>query len=241
MTTSDQTTLGARHPMRWGALVAIGLAGLALTACSSAPHHDAAAKRKVTTTTAAPATCPLTGLPAPGGIVPQRPAMAVKIDNYPAARPQSGIDKADVVFEEPVEGGITRFAAVFQCQDAPLIGPVRSARNIDIGILGQLGNPLLAHVGGINPVLANIDASPLVNVDLGASNAIMIHPAGDVPPDADYTSTALVYGTHPSMTTPPHQSSATRRPLPGGTPVSTVNIDFSGHLQRDLEVRTPAG
>ena len=42
--------------------------------------------------------------------------MAVKIDNYPAGRPQSGLDKADIIFEEPVEGGITRFAAVFQCQ-----------------------------------------------------------------------------------------------------------------------------
>ena len=68
--------------------------------------------------------------------------MAVKIDNYPAGRPQSGLDKADIIFEEPVEGGITRYAAVFQCQDAPLIGPVRSARNIDIGILGQLGQPV---------------------------------------------------------------------------------------------------
>ncbi len=206
----------------------IGLAGLVLTACSSAPHH-AAAKRKVTTTTAAPPTCPLTGVPAPGGTVPQRPAMAVKIDNYPAGRPQSGIDKADVVFEEPVEGGITRFAAVFQCQNAALIGPVRSARNIDIGILGQLGNPLLAHVGGINPVLANINASPLVNVDLGASNSLMIHPAGKVPPDADYTSTALVYGTHPNMTTPPQPIFAySTTPPSGGAPVATVNINFSG-------------
>ncbi len=106
--------------------------------------------------------------------------MAVKIDNYPDGRPQAGLDKADIVFEEPVEGGITRFAAVFQCQDASLIGPVRSARNIDIGILGQLGNPLLAHVGGINPVLANINASPIVNVDLGASDSLQIHPPGQV-------------------------------------------------------------
>ena len=98
--------------------------------------------------------------------------MAVKIDNYPAGRPQSGLDKADIIFEEPVEGGITRFAAVFQCQSSALIGPVRSARNIDIGILGQLGTPLLAHVGGINPVLANIDASPIVNVDIGNSHAV---------------------------------------------------------------------
>jgi hypothetical protein len=155
--------------------------------------------------------------------------MAVKIDNYPAGRPQSGLDKADIIFEEPVEGGITRFAAVFQCQDAALIGPVRSARNIDIGILGQLGTPLLAHVGGINPVLANINASPIVNVDIGDSQSLMIHPAGHVPPDSDYTSSAIVYGTHPTMTTPPQPLFTYSDTTPaGGTAVSSVNIDFSG-------------
>ena len=220
---SDDDRTRARRPLAWGALATAGLAGLVLSACSSSSvaPHDAASKPKPTTTTstAPPPACPLTGLPAPNGSVPQRPAMAVKIDNYPAGRPQSGLDKADIVFEEPVEGGITRYAAVFQCQDAALIGPARSARNIDIGILGQLGNPLLAHVGGINPVLANIDASPIVNVDLGASNSLMIHPAGKVPPDADYTSTAIVYGTHPTMTTPPQPLfTYSTTPRPAGTP-----------------------
>ncbi len=231
MGRSDHDRTRARRPLSWGALATAGLAGLVLTACSSSPaHHDAAPKDTPTTTsTAPPPDCPLTGLPAPNGSVPQRPAMAVKIDNYPAGRPQSGLDKADIVFEEPVEGGITRYAAVFQCQNAALIGPARSARNIDIGILGQLGNPLLAHVGGINPVLANIDASPIVNVDLGASNSLMIHPSGKVPPDADYTSTAIVYGTHPTMTTPPQPLfTYSTAPPAGGTPVSSVNIDFSG-------------
>src|SRR6202008_4668375 len=98
-----------------------------------------------------------------------------------------------------------------------------------IGILGQLGNPLLAHVGGINPVLANINASPIVNVDLGASDSLMIHPAGRVSPDADFTSTALVYGTHPTMNTPPQPLFPFSASVPaGGSPVSTVNIDFSG-------------
>jgi hypothetical protein len=233
MPKTDDHPPRARRSLAWGALATAGLAGLVLSACSSSPsHHSAAARVKptTTTTTSAPAPdCPLTGLPAPGGSIPQRPAMAVKIDNYPAGRPQSGLDKADIVFEEPVEGGITRYAAVFQCQDASLIGPARSARNIDIGILGQLGTPLLAHVGGINPVLANIDASPLVNVDLGSSNALMIHPAGKVPPDADYTSTAIVYGTHPTMTTPPQPLFTYSTTTPsGGSPVSSVNIDFSG-------------
>src|SRR5580700_3797512 len=233
MTNPNHLRTRAGRPLAWVAMAA-GLAGILLSACSGA-HTDAAAPKPkpkpttTTTTTAPPPVCPLTGQPAPGGTVPQRPAMAVKIDNYPAGRPQSGLDKADIVFEEPVEGGITRYAAVFQCQDAALIGPVRSARNIDIGILGQLGNPLLAHGGGINPVLANINASPIVNVDLGTSNSLMIHPAGRYSPDADFTSTAIVYRTHPTMTTPPQPLFSYSTALPGaGSPVATVNINFSG-------------
>lgn len=234
MASPDDSHRRARRPLAWGALCAVGLAGLVFSACTaSSASHPAAITVKPTTpstTTAAapPPTCPLTGAPAPLGSVPQRPAMAVKIDNYPAGRPQSGLDKADIVFEEPVEGGITRYAAVFQCNNAGLVGPARSARNIDIGILGQLGNPLLAHVGGINPVIANINASPIVNVDLGASDSLMIHPPGRVSPDADFTSTSIVYGTHPNMTTPPQPLFTYADTAPaGGSPVSTVNIDFS--------------
>ncbi len=233
MTDTSVHRSRARRPLAWGVLASAGFAGLLLSACSSSPAKDAAPPTTkpttTTTTTDAPApACPLTGVPAPGGAVPQRPAMAVKIDNYPAGRPQAGLDQADIVFEEPVEGGITRYAAVFQCQNAALIGPARSARNIDIGILGQLGNPLEAHVGGIDPVIANIDASPIVNVDLGSSDSLMIHPAGRVSPDADFTSTALVYGTHPTNTTPPQPLFTYSAAPVGGSPVSAVNIDFSG-------------
>lgn len=153
--------------------------------------------------------------------------MAVKVDNYPAARPQSGLDKADVVFEQPVEGGITRYVAVFQCNDASLIGPVRSARSMDIGILGQLGHPLLAHVGGIDPVIRDIVASPIVNVDLGQNRSLVIRHAGRVAPYATYTSTALVYGTHPDMTTPPAPLFTYSGKAPSGAAVSTVNINYS--------------
>jgi Protein of unknown function (DUF3048) N-terminal domain/Protein of unknown function (DUF3048) C-terminal domain len=214
----------------------VGLSGLVLSACSAShPTHSGRAHAVGTTTTttttvpvAAAATCPLTGVPiAAGGAVAQRPALAVKIDNYPAARPQSGLDKADIVFEEPVEGGITRYAAVFQCQDAPLVGPVRSARNIDIGILGQLGTPLLVHVGGINPVLANINASPLVNIDLGNYGSIQTHPTGRVAPYATYSTTAQLWGTQPSKTTPPQPLFTYSNKKPTGTAVSAVNIDFS--------------
>jgi hypothetical protein len=217
----------ARRPLaRMGttAFIALGCAGLVLSACSSSSGPSEATHTPAT----GGATCPLSGEPAPAGGVPNRPAMAVKVDNYTTARPQSGLDKADIVFEQPVEAGITRYVAVFQCHDASLIGPVRSARSIDIGILGQLGQPLLAHVGGIDPVIRDIVASPIVNVDLGQSRHLVIRPAGKVPPHADYTSTALVYGAHPDKTTPPQPLFTYSDTAPTGSSVSTVNINYSG-------------
>ncbi|MDR1635015.1 MAG: DUF3048 domain-containing protein [Bifidobacteriaceae bacterium] len=91
-----------------------------------------------------PASWPLTGLP---GDVVERPALAVKVENVRAARPQSGLEQADVVWEEMVEGGESRFIAVFNSQAPDVIGPVRSARPMDGPILGATGG-LLACSGG---------------------------------------------------------------------------------------------
>jgi hypothetical protein len=70
----------------------------------------------------------LTGEKPPKGVDLARPAVAVKIENSPDARPQHGLENADLVFEEIVEGGITRFMAIFHCGRADDAGPVRSAR-----------------------------------------------------------------------------------------------------------------
>ncbi|WP_345033500.1 DUF3048 domain-containing protein [Kutzneria kofuensis] len=71
--------------------------------------------------------------------VPAGSALVVKIDNVAAARPQTGLTMADVVYVEPVEGGLTRIAAVYLGKLPPVIGPVRSARETDIDLLGQYG------------------------------------------------------------------------------------------------------
>ncbi len=86
---------------------------------------------------------PLTGLP---GAVPNRPAVVVKVDNGRPARPQTGLNSADIVVEEEVEGGVTRFAAVFH-STSTAVGPVRSARTTDIGIINGFGSPLLLYSG----------------------------------------------------------------------------------------------
>jgi len=79
---------------------------------------------------------------------PQLPgAVAVMVDNYSKARPQSGLDKADMVYEMMAEGGITRFMALFYRQEAEKIGPVRSARYYFVQLARGYDVPL-AHAGG---------------------------------------------------------------------------------------------
>jgi len=85
-----------------------------------------------------------------------RPALVVKVDNVDA-EPQSGLNQADVVFEEIVEGQATRFAAVFNSMEANPVGPIRSARTQDVDLLSSLNDPALAYSGaneGVDAALA---------------------------------------------------------------------------------------
>jgi hypothetical protein len=92
---------------------------------------------------------PLTGEPiASEDEIPNRPAMAVKIDNIGRARPQSGLNEADIVIEEIINDGATRFAAVFHSQEVDVLGPVRSGRYPDIQLLEAFDRPLFVWSGG---------------------------------------------------------------------------------------------
>jgi hypothetical protein len=94
----------------------------------------------------------LTNLPGTNG-----PVLAVKIDDTSAAHPQVGLNSADVIYIEQVEGGLTRLAAIFTDKIPDLIGPVRSARISDIEILDQYGRVGFAYSGAqskMRPVLA---------------------------------------------------------------------------------------
>ncbi|MBI2032926.1 MAG: DUF3048 domain-containing protein [Candidatus Levybacteria bacterium] len=77
--------------------------------------------------------------------------LGVMIENHENARPQSGLSLTDVVYEAVAEGGITRFLSIFYCQDAPQVGPIRSARTYFLDFISEYGdNPLYVHVGGAN-------------------------------------------------------------------------------------------
>ncbi len=176
-------------------------------------------------------TCPLTGEAAPGGVVPARPALAVKVGNYSGDRPSAGLNQADVVFEEPVEGAITRLVAVFQCQAPALVGDVRSAREPDVGILSQLSDPMFAHAGGIDPVLSLLSHANLIDENiLGAAAATAIHPAGRYAPYSTFVKPAAVWALNSSDTTPPAPIFSYSTGLPKGAVPgsgSSVHVPFS--------------
>lgn len=77
--------------------------------------------------------------------------LGIMIENHANARPQSGLSAADVVYEAVAEGGITRLLALYHCQDAGTVGPIRSARVYFLHFVSEYGKyPLYTHVGGAN-------------------------------------------------------------------------------------------
>ncbi|WP_033307996.1 DUF3048 domain-containing protein [Streptomyces iakyrus] len=88
-------------------------------------------------------------------------ALAVKIDNAAAARPHTGVDAADVVYAEQVEGGLSRLMAVYATRLPETVGPVRSARESDLELLRQFDRPTLAFSGAQTKLLPLIDKAPL--------------------------------------------------------------------------------
>lgn len=94
--------------------------------------------------------------------------LAVKIDDTNSAHPQIGLEDADVVYIEQVEGGLTRLAAIFSSAIPVRIGPVRSARISDIDILSQYGRVAFAYSGAQRKLLPVIAAANLE--DLGAQH-----------------------------------------------------------------------
>jgi len=129
------------------------------TTTSLAPSSTSAAAAP--TTVAPDPVMPLTGLPITDPALAARPAVVVKVSNDPGARPQSGLDSADIVFEA-WGAGPTRFATVFQSTDAPKVGPIRSARTQDVDLVGSFNGAVFACSGGNARAVAAIRSSDLL-------------------------------------------------------------------------------
>lgn len=150
LTVRTRTSASGRR-VRAMALLALGTS-LALGACgssgaSSPVTADAVidADKGVAPEPVVPDRWPLTGVASDE--VVNRPALAVKIENPPEVRPQTGLDQADMVWEQVVEGGITRFVAVFNSQVPDEVGPIRSIRPMDPAITAPL-HGIVAFSGG---------------------------------------------------------------------------------------------
>jgi hypothetical protein len=162
------------RPARRSALrrAALGLSAVAVVSAGCGSSHKKAASTTSSTTlapsttlppttTVPPATYPLTGLPATNAAQAHSPAVVVKIDNISAARPQTGVDQADLVYDVEVEGGLTRLAAVYQSSYPTTVGPVRSGRLTDEGVADDLNHPVLAFAGTNANFMPILQAQPV--------------------------------------------------------------------------------
>lgn len=134
---------------------------LVATGCSSTHHRATSTPPKPV-----PMINPLTGL----GTVPPGPVVAVKVDDTANGRPQVGIDKADVVYVETAEGGVSRLVGIF-ATNRPTVEPVRSVRASDVELLQQYGSIVLVASGGGGDALPTVEKSKLhaVIADRGAA------------------------------------------------------------------------
>jgi hypothetical protein len=126
--------------------------------------------------------CPLTGRRPASGVKVSRAAIAVKVDNTPGRNEQTGLERADVVIEQPVEGGLTRFTAIFHCKDASGVGPVRSARHDDPKVIQPLSD-VLVYAGANEAVAEKMSASDIISVTEEDGDALYRTPDAVAPFD----------------------------------------------------------
>lgn len=178
------------HPRakQWksGSLVFVMLVGLSVaSSATAADNSSTTTTSNGSTNTTAPNkpvyVAPLSGLPDPRGLSKHHSAITIKIDNTYAARPQFGVNEADVVYEEIVEGGITRLAAIFDSQLPTVVGPIRSVRRTDREIVSPIRG-VFACSGGAQYALQSIATAPVKFLDESTSGGAMFRDAKRYPP-----------------------------------------------------------
>ena len=179
-----------------------------------------------TTVAPEPARMPLTGVPlAYGQTPPDRPAMVVKVDNAPPARPQSGFNSADIVFEEIVNDSLTRFALVFHSQgSAADVGPIRSGRLQDVDLFASYAAPTFVWSGGNATVENAIANSGFLDLKFG-SNGMYLNRSRPSPHQVFGNLETLWTNTQPWQGRPGQQFAyRTDGEVPHGQPAQGVDV-----------------
>jgi hypothetical protein len=180
---------------------------VAVGAVAYSHYHKTTPSSSTSTTVATPTTtippvAPLTGLADPAGQAQRRPALTIKVENTPEALPQWGIDRADVVYEEIVNGGITRLAAIFNSQAPAKVGPVRSVRPTDTEIVWPLGG-IFAYSGGAPYAVNSIATAPVKLEDETTAGAAMFRDPNRQAPHNLYASAGALFNLGGTPTPPP--------------------------------------
>ncbi|HET8567904.1 MAG TPA: DUF3048 domain-containing protein [Candidatus Limnocylindria bacterium] len=174
---------------------------------------------------------PLRGTNAPSADATGRRPVMVRVPNDPAARPQSGLAKADIVFELLVEGGITRYALVFHSEEADKVGPIRSARLSDLHLAPML-RAILAHVGAQTQTLERIreaaKAGQFVDVDQFQSSAAFDRVSDRPAPQNVYTSTQRIREAAKDTAKVQVPPLAFGESKAQGKPATTLTIPYTG-------------
>ena len=179
---------------------------------------------------------PLTGL-ALAAEATARPSLAVKIDNHIAARPQVAIDQTDLVFEELVEGGITRYVAVWQSVIPDRLGPVRSIRPMDPDIIAPFGG-LVAYSGGQQRFVDAMGATGQVSAIFDYDTTGLFSRSSATAAPHNVLLAAAEFANRNASVPPPAQQYAYAATATGasavvdGTPVSAINTRFSNSSAR---------
>lgn len=214
-------------PLRWIPCF-VALTVVASACGGSSPAAKPKPRPTTTTTTAGPPVQALTGLPDPTGQSLTRPALSIKIENTPQARPQTGLDMADVVYEEVTEAGITRFMAIYNSTVPPVVGPVRSARIMDPDLFTPLGG-IFVYSGAIQATEDAVNAAPGVDVivDTGSTSTGLFRDPTKVAPHNLYAHTAQLFAKGGKPTPPPalFQYLPTGVPFQGA-PVTQFNVKY---------------
>lgn len=209
----------------------LGLAAMfALSSCGS---NDGAGSGSDTPKVVTPAFWSLTGLAGPDD-AQLKPIVVVKVENNSLVRPQTGLENADLIFEELVEGGASRFAAVFQSNIPDEVGPVRSVRHVDVSLAGPIADVFVFSGGAkktMNYVGLELPAAiSKVNEGFpGMNRKSGISAPNNLFLDTKQMLAAVAQSDTPSsgFFVPAPTSSATAGPAPVGKAVSTVEVAFS--------------
>ena len=221
------------------ATAALTVAGLVLAACGGGGSSETTTTTKAkpaTTTTKAPPVAPLTGLADPSGAAQTRAALNVKIENTPESRPQTGLDQADVVWEEVVEGQITRFLAMYNSQSPATLGPIRSVRLTDPNIVWPVGG-IFAFSGGAKYALDGIAKAPVVLVDESRAGSAMYRERSRVAPHNLYGRGDLLFQKGGTPVPPPalftYTTKRSAAPTPGTQAALSARVGFNGSYAVD--------